>query len=153
MEKKASAIGPMIYQAKSNRQIGLVFLGFSILIGGGSLTSNHGPRGSEQFWFGIEIALAVVSMCLAGVSFAASRTILRHRDAEGSYWQSLQDKFRPRILAGLTCISVVGLVLLFIALLHKEYFGVGLACGLGGVCGLIALLSVTGGISPVRFDI
>jgi hypothetical protein len=152
-EKAASSIGPLFQQVTPLRQLAGVFGGFAVIIVFGSMSTKHGSRPGSQFGFGFEVAIGLTAAALATVFLLSSFTITRHLGADGSYWQALQDRYRPRIFRGLIAAFILGVAGVAVAASQHEYFAAGLFGAVATVGGAIALAMATGMITPIRYDL
>ena len=65
----------------------------------------------------------------------------------------MQDKYRPRVFAGLVVGTVVGTAGSAFAASQHEYFAAGFAGAIASFCCLVVVASSTGLIVPIRYDI
>jgi hypothetical protein len=151
-EKAASSIGPMISQVTPLRQLACLFAGMAALVEWGCLSSRPGPSSDSQFGFAFLVALGLTAALLAVAFFLSSVTIIRHAAADGSYWQAVQDKYRPRVIAGLVVAFAIGATGAGVAASQREFFASGFFGGIGLVPGLIIVAFRTGLIIPIRYD-
>jgi drug/metabolite transporter (DMT)-like permease len=116
----------------------------------------YGPQdGSPHHsgtWHGVQFGFGIAVFCLAILALWSASFTRRHLDESPTFWQTRQDRSRPRITLIGTVLGVFCLVLGGLIVFHGTSFVGGAILGIGAPPLALALCIATGILAPIRYQ-
>lgn len=148
MVSRSEPVPRSITVASMRSQLGLAVLLFAV----GADICWAGPRQRGAFVGGALFGVGLTALALSAVFAWAAWMTWRHLNEPPAYWQELQDRNRPRVIRSLFAFAGCAATAAGVGygLDTARIAGAFAAVSLAALS--IAVLTVTGGIRPIRYE-
>jgi hypothetical protein len=133
--------------AIADRNVGVLSVAAAVCLLFELIANWHEPLTAfESFERGVFIAAATFAVVVSALLVWSWRVMVRHINADTSYWIALQTRSRPRIVRFVVVSLILSPLLAVASAYLKFWIANGFFTAVGGVCVLLVIASVTGGI-------
>jgi hypothetical protein len=148
---KSLTLGPADVGAQRGMAAFMIVVGL-LAAGRGFYGDQDGAPHHSGTWPGFQFGFGIAFLCLGVLVLWSASFTRRHLDASPSFWQTRQNRWRPRITLLETALGMFCLVLGGLIVLHSASFVGGTILGIGTPPLALALGVATGMITPIRFQ-
>jgi len=148
---KSLTLGPAEVGAQRGMAAFMIVVGV-LAAGRGFYGDQDGSPHHSGTWPGFQFGFGLAFFCSGVLVLWSASFTRRHLDASPTFWQTRQDRWRPRITLIETALGIFCLVLGGLIVFHGTSFVGGTVLGVGTPPLALALGVATGMITPIRFQ-